>query len=154
MRILLTAIFAAMFLLTPVAHAKHHKTDDILRALVFYYQQQYESAIEDYNRAVEFNPFSAEAYFNRGNAYVYSGLYNLAIEDYNRAIELNPLFSDAYNNRGVAYKSLGKYWTAISDFQRAVELNEFNFKAKENLESCWQYVFSNNGLGITITTSK
>ena len=137
MKKFLTAVVATMIFLTPVAHAKHHKTEDFLRALVFYYQQQYESAIEDYNRAVEFNPFSAEAYFNRGNAYTYLGVYDLAIEDYNRAIKLNPRSAEVYfnNNRGVAYKSLGQYWQALSDFQRAIELNPYNVKAQENLYS-------------------
>jgi tetratricopeptide (TPR) repeat protein len=45
-------------------------------------------AMEDYNKAIQLNPNDAEAYYNRGNAYVAKGQYDRAIEDYNKAIQL------------------------------------------------------------------
>ena len=53
-------------------------------------KDDYERAIADYNRTIEFNPNYAETYYNRGLVYDIKGEINRAIVDYNRAIELNP----------------------------------------------------------------
>ncbi|MEL7079523.1 MAG: tetratricopeptide repeat protein, partial [Cyanobacteria bacterium J06582_2] len=80
-------------------------------------------AIADYSKAIELNPDLAEAYVNRGNAYLNLGEYQEAIADYNKAIELNPGDADAYINRGNAYLNLEEYQEAIIYFNKAIELN-------------------------------
>jgi tetratricopeptide (TPR) repeat protein len=92
---------------------------------------QYEEAIEDYNKAIELNPKNAEAYNNRGNAHSELNKHEEAIEDFNKAIELDPKYAEAYNNRGNAYYELNKHEEAIEDFNKAIELNP-NFAAAYN----------------------
>ena len=85
--------------------------------------KKHEKAIEDYNKAIEFNPEYATAYYNRGNAYGKLKKHEKAIADYNNAIEFNPEYAAAYNNRGNAYDGLKKHEKAIADYNRAIELN-------------------------------
>ena len=85
-------------------------------------------AIDAFNQAINLNPNTPEAYFNRGIARTVlatrigvSRAVN-PIEDYNEAIRLNPGFADAYYNRALAYLQLNNKEKAIADFQKAAEL--------------------------------
>ena len=52
---------------------------------------------------VEVLPQDADAYFNRGKAYMSENNFNRAIDDFTKAIDLKPDFVEAYHNRGAAY---------------------------------------------------
>ena len=54
-------------------------------------------------KAIDLNSEHANAYNNRGNAYVNKGEIDAAIQDYTKAIDLNSEHANAYYNRGVAY---------------------------------------------------
>ena len=80
----------------------------------------YDSAISDFNKAIEIDPKHDKAYNSRGNVYNVKGLFDLAISDFNEAIDINPKYADAYGNRGYAYSAKGLYDLAISDFNKAI----------------------------------
>jgi len=95
----------------------------------------YDKAIEDFTRIIELHPgfeepYYAQHYTGRGDAYADKGLYDLAIEDYTKVIELErdligtPGFraDRSYLDRGDAYAKKGLYDEAISDYTRAIEL--------------------------------
>ena len=89
-----------------------------------YYQiGDFPSAIQDYDKAIELNPYDAGSYNNRGVVYQQLEEYERAIQDYDRAIELDIRDAGVYNNRGVAYDKLGQYERAIQDYDRAIELD-------------------------------
>jgi TPR repeat/Tetratricopeptide repeat len=92
-------------------------------ALQKYNQGDLESAIEDYNKALDINPQDAEAYYNRGNAKYNQGDLETAIEDYNKAIDINPKYANAYNNRGDAKSKQGDLDSAIEDYNKAIDIN-------------------------------
>jgi len=83
----------------------------------------YNTSLQDFNKAIELSPNDASAYGNRGVTYQMLGKYYEAIVDYNKAIELNPKYAEAYINRGDSYDNLGKYYEAIDDYNKAIELN-------------------------------
>ncbi|RCV65714.1 Tetratricopeptide (TPR) repeat, partial [Methanophagales archaeon] len=85
--------------------------------------KKYEDCLTFLNRFIEKEPYFAEAYNNRGNAYRKLNLYAKAIEDYSNAIEKNPTFAIAYDNRGVTYVRLNQYEKAFEDYDKAIELN-------------------------------
>jgi tetratricopeptide (TPR) repeat protein len=88
-----------------------------------YEKGDYAKAINDYTKAIEWNPRYAEAYYNRGIAYDDKGQYDRAIKDYTEAIEINPRYSDAYVNRGIAYGRKGEYDQAVLDFNEAIGID-------------------------------
>ena len=67
------------------------------------HQNELDSAVEGYTKAIALDPQDAEAYGNRGHAYYDKGDYDRAIADYDQAIALDPQDAEAYYNRGVAY---------------------------------------------------
>ncbi len=62
----------------------------------------YEDAISSYTRAVEIKPDYAEAYVNRGNAYLRQQKFDDARADFDKAISSKMDFAEAYNGRGLA----------------------------------------------------
>ena len=52
------------------------------RAITFVMLRDSQSAIDDFSAAIEANPYSAHAYFNRGNLYHSLGDHEKAEEDY------------------------------------------------------------------------
>ncbi|MDQ1637198.1 MAG: polyhydroxybutyrate depolymerase [Pyrinomonadaceae bacterium] len=78
-------------------------------------------AIAAYTRAIKSDPNTADAYNNRGVAYLALKDYAPALADFSRSIELNPT-SDAYNNRGNIYFSQKQFKAAISDFGESLKL--------------------------------
>ncbi len=93
------------------------------RGLAWYDKEDYDRAIDDYNKALKINPLFADAYNNRGLAWNNKGDYDRAIADYNKALEINPRDAEAYNNRGLAWHNKGNYDRAIDDYSIALDIN-------------------------------
>ncbi|HEX5715195.1 MAG TPA: alpha/beta fold hydrolase [Thermoanaerobaculia bacterium] len=73
-------------------------------------------AIQDYEKAIDLYPQSAEFHFNRGNTYLRLNEEERAVSDYNRAIQLDPDGLDIYGSRGWAYHLMGRNDLALRDF--------------------------------------
>jgi tetratricopeptide (TPR) repeat protein len=79
-------------------------------------------SLADLDEAVRLNPYSADAYYNRGLVYSGSQRYELAIADFTRAIELAPR-ARTHDSRGKVYLKAGNFAAALSDFSRSIELD-------------------------------
>jgi len=82
----------------------------------------FNTALHDFNTAIELDPKYATPYVARGIAYGSLGKYGEAVIDFSKAIELKPTLALAYFGRGAAYGSLGKHIEAIIDLSKAIEL--------------------------------
>lgn len=89
---------------------------------IAYPKEQYEQAIQDYDKVIERDPNFDNAYNNRGNAYYYLGKYKRAIQDFDEAIECESDFAEAYGNRGAAHYYLKNYEQALADLNKSIEL--------------------------------
>lgn len=103
--------------------------------------ENYDKAIECYEKAIELNPEYAMAYNNRGYSYNKLGEEEKAIEDYSKAIEINPEYALAYSNRGISYSNKGEEEKAMEDYNNAIELNPEYVRAYNNRG----YSYSNMG---------
>jgi len=75
----------------------------------------FELAIADYTRVLQFDSTIAPAYNNRGVAYKSLGKLEQSIADFTRAIEIEPKDPCYYFNRGNAYLMKGEFDWAIAD---------------------------------------
>jgi tetratricopeptide (TPR) repeat protein len=90
-------------------------------------QQDNEKAVSACTEAIRLAPNSADAYHDRGTAYLLSRKYDQAVADMNAAIHLgdtNPAL--AHSVRGRAHSSLKEWGPAIEDFDEAIRLNPKN----------------------------
>jgi tetratricopeptide (TPR) repeat protein len=85
---------------------------------------KYDSALDQFNQAIELYPLFAEAYLYRGLARIEKGFFQDATRDFSITIELDPGLADqAYYFRGVARAGLKDYPAAIHDLSVAINLS-------------------------------
>lgn len=86
-------------------------------------QNKLDDAITELTKAIELNPKSDKAYYDRGRAYNAKGDLNKALADYTQTININSPESiqSAYNNRGLIYDAKGDLDKALEDFTKGIE---------------------------------
>jgi tetratricopeptide (TPR) repeat protein len=93
---------------------------------------EYDTAISEFNKALEVQPLAAETYNNRGITYSKMGQHDLAVADFTKALEIEPDMAKALYNRGLTYAAKGQYELALQDFNRSLELDPFHAPAYGN----------------------
>lgn len=100
----------------------------------------YPGAIEDYTRALAFNPQLGVAYNDRGVAYWQVGELDLAIADFDQAIVLDPDHAAGYFNRGFIYWLKGEWGLVIQDSTNAINLDPEYAAAYCNRGEAWLHL--------------
>jgi tetratricopeptide (TPR) repeat protein len=88
-----------------------------------YKNRDYLGSLTEYTRAIQLDPYNANAWCCRGVAYYRLGDCHNASIDYTRAIELDPNLSIAYYRRGFLHYISKDYGSAIADYNRSIDLN-------------------------------
>lgn len=81
-----------------------------------------DEALKEFNTAIELDPNSHDAYYQRGRIYADEGQLAPAVADFEKAIELKPDFADAYREYASALERAGNYEAAIKPWDKYVEL--------------------------------
>ena len=92
------------------------------RGLAYNHLEEYQKALNDFNRVLELDADNVDAYNFRGTMYFRVGDYERALADYNQAMNINPDYALLYFNRGYVRIELGKIQGAIEDFQKGANL--------------------------------
>lgn len=102
------------------------------RGYRYYKKKRYNSALKEYDKAIEIDPKRAEAYFFRGRIYIYLKKYKNAEANLKKAVELKPDYAEAYTNLGWISSLRKDYDQSIRYMNRSIELNP---------KSAWAYFF-------------
>lgn len=109
--------------------------------------EDYDGAVENFDRAVNLNPNDPQAYIERGNALYENAQnsgnpdeeYKIAIKDFNSALKLNPNEAEAYFSRGVVRYEMAEYSpNAKNEYQAAIA--DFNLAINKNPNNAMAYV--------------
>ena len=92
-------------------------------------KEEWNSALQDFNRAIELDPNLPEAYLNRGLLYTTLEQWDNALQDFDRAIEIKPELDTTYIYRGYIYGLQKNFDKALTDLDRAISLDEQNSHA-------------------------
>ena len=109
---------------------------EALYLLGMYYQntEQFEKALQTYQRLCETAPGFRNAPFNKGYIYlVYLVDFPKAVEAFTEAIEIDPNYADAFFNRGYAYELNDQRDLAYQDYKSTLKLDVNNPRAVEGL---------------------
>jgi len=110
-------LFVVGVLMVSCANRDQEKLQLLLKGNEYLNEQDYDQAINYYDRAINLDPEFIDAYNNRGVAYLESNEPGLALESYNHAIQLKPDYYEAILNRSGAYIELGRTEPALRDLE-------------------------------------
>ncbi|MGA2506271.1 MAG: tetratricopeptide repeat protein [Chitinispirillaceae bacterium] len=96
-------------------------------------KNEYETAVQEWNKALALAPHDPWVYNNLGLALMQTGKLDDAIAYYRKALALNPKYSEASNNLGEALSGKGADREAIVQFERAVQQDTESVIARANL---------------------
>jgi len=94
-----------------------------------YYLGDNQEAIACYDKAIEINPYYADAFYNKGMALSATSKFTEAITSFDKAIEINPYYADAFYNKGMALSATSKFTEAIFSYEKTLEIDSDNVKA-------------------------
>jgi len=104
--------------------------DYFIQGTILYKQGNVGAAIENYTKAIEFDPQFIDAYYKRAMVHRARGDHTATIADLTKIIEIEsehlPL---PYYERGVAHLDNRNYDAAIADFTKAIELDHYYAEA-------------------------
>jgi tetratricopeptide (TPR) repeat protein len=83
----------------------------------------FEQAVDDFNKVVSVNPEHAQAYFDRGRAFRQLNKIDSAEKDFKYFISLEPDHFKGYWMLGKLHKARGNYQKAIFFLNKAIEKN-------------------------------
>jgi tetratricopeptide (TPR) repeat protein len=86
-------------------------------------EAEWESAVENYTKAIALSPTNTGLYCSRGAAYYAEKDYDDAFRDFNKAVQLQPTNSLALEYRGAVYVMRTNYNAAIGDFSAVIRLH-------------------------------
>jgi tetratricopeptide (TPR) repeat protein len=95
----------------------------IARGNRYYYREEYERALEEYDRAVDLKPEYAQAHFRRGITLTILERYDEAVRAYDEAIRWDGRNAQAHYNRAVVCALLDKPEEALRNLRRAIAID-------------------------------
>ena len=134
----------------------------------YYDNEEYDKALESYNKILDIDPNNAEAYYNKGYTYYMLNQNDEALKDFDKAIKLDPDYANTYNGKGDVFYELEQYDEALINYDKAIALDPINTfayenkvltlkaqktkdvahnkKIKENIIACYELAIKNNPL--------
>lgn len=96
-------------------------------------RSDYESALEQFNKAIALNPNSARAHNLRGVAFFQLKNFKDAEEQFQNAVALDASYAEAYNNLGSIFFAKRQFDKAIDMFKKALSLSPDSVSALYSL---------------------
>ena len=85
---------------------------------------EFDLAMNDYNKSLSLNNKFYEGYNNRGLAYFNSGKLDEALLDFNQVVQLKPDYYQGHVNKGLILLNKGQYKEAVEGFNYAETLDQ------------------------------
>jgi len=109
------------------------KPDEMICSLIYkhrgmanFAQSNYDDAVLDFNKALEFDPKSYRVAYLRGVVRSVLKQFSEAIDDYTMSLEINPYQAFCLFRRGQSYFHIGDYPQALSDCEAALAMEPSN----------------------------
>ncbi len=91
--------------------------------MILYDGNQFNEAIQAYDKAIQLNPLNEEAWNGKGMALGILERYDEALQAFDRATQINSSYAEAWYNIGVIFDLQGKYFLGIKAYNEATRIN-------------------------------
>ena len=99
---------------------------------IWYEQEDYDQALEYYDKLLSIEPTNLNGLINNANALQYLKRYDDAIKQYDKILEIDTENKDALHNKGVVLIRLERYDDAIKQYDKILEIDTENKDALHN----------------------
>ncbi len=110
----------------------------VSRGAAYLQANKIQSALDDFNHAIEMKPTNARAYHMRALAYDKQGALESALDDLKHAIYLDPEYGAAFRSRAMVLDKIGRSDEAAEDIQMATHLTELRLAEFNYENNVWQ----------------
>ena len=93
----------------------------VIGTIVFNFSPGNPTSLDEAKKAVQAEPYSAEAHFALGEAYSGEGIHEEAVKAYSEAVQLKPDYLAAYKRLAQSYRRLGRMEEATKSYSRALD---------------------------------
>lgn len=100
--------------------------------LIFYSDEEYDSAAHYYSLSLEIDKSSAQIYLNRAYAYQDNGNHSKAIADFSKVLEMQSNSIEALMLRGNSYTELENFDLALNDYNQAIAFDSTSARVFDN----------------------
>jgi len=104
-----------------------------ITSIEHYQKDEFEKAIENFNKFLELNPDSGCTYYNLGIIYFREQKFDLAVHNFKKASELNEDDAETLFNLGISYFENKEYQLAIDCLKKASSINPHDAESYYNL---------------------
>lgn len=124
--------------------------------VLYYHLEEYEKALEFFNKANEQDNISKIIWYHIGRAQTKLKKYKQALSSFDKSLDADPKFAAAHNGKAIVYYQLKKYNEAADEARKALAINPSLSVVEENLgklaslaynkvtESFWEFWTSSN----------
>lgn len=106
------------------------------RGIAYSHVNDYDKALEDFNKSIELNVRYPVAYENRGYIYLLLKNYKLAVSDFKSALEMDPQSAYSLRNLGLCFYNLNDYEKGLGYLNQSLEIepnNAYAYKTRGKL---------------------
>lgn len=98
---------------------------------------QYDSAVEEFKKALLRDPRNTIATYNLAHTYALAGRTDEAVAGFRRTLQISPYESKAFTGLGIANQLRGDIKQAMAEYERALQINPSDWTALANLGSAF-----------------
>ncbi|MGC1709604.1 MAG: tetratricopeptide repeat protein [Nitrosotalea sp.] len=90
---------------------------------VSYNLREYDKAIEEFDKAIAYDPNDTLAHFKKGESLYQLGRYDEALKAYDEVIRINPNYDDAHFGKGNVLFDIERYDEALKAYDEVIRIN-------------------------------
>ncbi|MFB3896249.1 MAG: tetratricopeptide repeat protein [bacterium] len=120
--ILLIIFIGCVIVYFVVAYPKQQAIKHFNLAVAAYNQNDFQTAINEYKKTIEYQPNEPELYHNLTLAYYQAGQHDSAIETGLKALQLNSADTEMHYYLGLAYEKKAVDESALSEYKQYIRL--------------------------------
>jgi protein O-GlcNAc transferase len=107
--------------------------------LLYWQEEEYESAKDCFERVITLDPESAAAYLNLGNIFKQQQQLERAIAAYEKSLNIKPQYASAWHNLGLTYIQSYELELAEANFAKAIQADKQHLSSYYELAKIWSF---------------